>query len=43
VAFIPAAGVVWRRASTPKNYTLRGAILAMTEGIALVVLAAGLN
>ncbi len=43
VVLIPAAGFVWLRASTPENYTLRGAILAMTEGIALVLLAAGLN
>jgi hypothetical protein len=43
VVLIPAAGFIWLRASTPENYTLRGAILAMTEGIALVLLAAGLN
>ena len=43
VVLIPPAGLVWLRASTPENHTLRAAILAMTEGIVLVLLAAGLN
>lgn len=43
VVLIPAVGVVWLHASTPENHSLRGAILAMTECIALVLLAAGLN
>lgn len=43
VVLIPATGLVWLRAGTPENHTLRGAILAMTEGMALVILAAGLN
>jgi hypothetical protein len=43
VILIPAVGLVWLHAGAPENHTLRAAILAMTEGIALVLLAAGLN
>ena len=43
VALIPTVGLVWLRAGAPEDNALRGALLAMTAGIALLLLAAGLN
>jgi hypothetical protein len=43
VVLIPTAGLVWLRAGAPEDHALRGALLSITEGIALVRLAPGLN